>query len=115
AGWPDPRSRNFQSSGSPPSIWWLAGYARPLLTQAVPRSAQRRPDVGDEVGDILDADRQPQQVIADARRPPLLRGHGAVAHGGRIAGKALDAAQAFGQGEHPQSLQECTGRGCTAL
>ena len=55
--------------------------------------------VGAQVVDVLDADRQPHQRVADAERRARLGRDRRVRHDRRVLDQALDAAQALGERE----------------
>src|SRR5258708_38263633 len=54
----------------------------------VRRSAESGGEVGDEIGGLLDADREPHQAVADAQFGPPLRRHRAMGHQGRVLDEA---------------------------
>src|SRR5688572_3750402 len=80
--------------------------ARPSVATARRTLLQRVLELGDEIVDAFDADRQTHQAIVDAEaRANLLRQRG-VRHDRRVLDQALDAAQAFGEREEPAALQK---------
>ena len=68
--------------------------------------AQRLLQILDQIVRILDPDRQANQRIVDAERLALLGRNRGMRHQARMIDQALDAAEAFGDRENPQALQE---------
>src|SRR5438067_11828140 len=54
-------------------------------------------EVVDEVAQIFDPDRQPDERVTDAELVPLFLWHGRVSHTRRMINQAFDAAQTFRQ------------------
>ena len=67
---------------------------------------ERALEIALEVRDVLDADRQPHEVVADAELRPLIRRNRGVRHDRRMLDQALDAAQALGEREELAALEE---------
>lgn len=72
---------------------WLNSYGRQRLLQ-----------IAAQILDMLDADRQAHQVVADAELCPAF-----VSHLGRLADQAFHPAQALGQGEQLGGLEKTPG------
>src|SRR6185312_12344976 len=87
------------------------------LRSAVARfiSTQRVIEVGDQVVEILDADGKADEGVADAERLALLRWQRGVRHDGGMLDQALDPAQALGQREDLDPLEEAPRFGQAAL
>ena len=61
---------------------------------------ERLLQVGDQVLDVLDADRVAHQAVGDAGLQPVGAAHAGVGHRGGVLDEALDAAQRDGQRRH---------------
>src|SRR5204862_91989 len=85
---------------------------RPRMTSAVKKTMallERVFQLGDEVVDVLDADRQAHQAFVDAELGAHVLGQRGVGHDRRVLDEALDAAQALGEGEQLAALEEPPG------
>src|SRR6185503_441645 len=69
------------------------------------RTPKRLLQVGPEIGDVLDPDREPQQPVREAHRQPPLARHRGVRHRRRMADETLDAAQALGAREQLEAIE----------
>src|SRR3954464_8728460 len=67
--------------------------------------------LGDQVLDVLDADRKPHQSIADAKARAHVLGQRGMRHDRRVLDQALDAAEALGEREELAALEEAPRRG----
>ena len=63
-----------------------------------------------QVLDVLDARRDPHQAVGDAERRAPFGRHRRVRHRRRVRDQRLDAAEAFGQRQQPDAVQEAPGR-----
>src|SRR5512138_1043387 len=77
--------------------------------------SQRLLDVGDQVLDILDADRQPDEAVVDAQARAHARWQRRVRHDRRMLGKALDTAETLRAHKNAAAFQEAPRRIQTAL
>jgi hypothetical protein len=78
-------------------------------------SAKRAIQVGNQVIDILDADGQPDQRVADAELRPLFGRDTGVRHDRRVIDETLNAPEAFRQRKHLAALEETPGVAEVAL
>src|SRR5438046_10008823 len=81
---------------------------RPRMTSAVEKSSvllERVFQLGDEVVDVLDADRQAHQAFVDAELGAHVLWQRGVGHDRRVLDQALDTAQALGEGEQLAALE----------
>src|SRR5690606_34740799 len=78
-------------------------------------SGQRVGEVGDEVVDVLDADREADEAVGDAEGGAVLGGDAGVGHDGGVFDEGLDAAEALGEGEEVDAFEEAAGFGEAAL
>src|SRR5207302_8563218 len=110
-----------ESGGSGP-VWERPGIAimyripaaksRPRTTSAAKKAMvllERVFKLGEEVVDVLDADRQAHQALVDAELGAHVLGQRGVGHDRRVLDQALDAAQALGEGEQLAALEEPPG------
>src|SRR5687767_4467469 len=87
------------------------GKIRPGWTKPKGSSPlQRLVEVGGEVLDRLDPDREPQQSVEEPHRAPRFGRHRGMRHRGRVADQALDAAQALGPGEQTEAVEHPASR-----
>src|SRR5690349_12440062 len=82
---------------------------------AAARLSERLIEVGDEVVDILDADGKANERVADAERAALLGRERGVRHDRGMLDEAFDAAQALGEREDLDALEETPGHGEIAV
>src|SRR5713226_5754845 len=110
-----------ESGGSGP-VWERPGIAimyripaaksRPRMTSAVKNAMvllERVFQLGDEVVNVLDADRQAHQAFVDAELGAHVLGQRGVGHDRRVLDQALDAAEALGESEKLAALEETPG------
>ena len=91
----------------PPRLSALIGAGRLARNRRRrPRSSARPERRSTRSRGVLDADRQPQQPVADAGRRARLRRHRQVGHRRRVRDQALDAAERLGEREAPQPVDE---------
>src|SRR6185503_16172340 len=99
-------------------------YDAPHSVASASRSAKSSPragllervvQLGDQVVDALDADRQAHQAVVDAQAGAHVLGQRRVRHDRRVLDQALDAAQALGEREQAAALEEALRRGESAL
>src|SRR5690606_16404930 len=83
--WPHWSNRGGRGAVPPPALSGRSASAEGVV------------EVRDQVPYILDADREPDEAVADAQHRPRLRRHGGMRHDGRVVHEALHAAQAFGE------------------
>ena len=84
-----------------------AGRSKPGAFQAVlPRGGERLVQVLDDVVDVLDADREPHQILGDAGGCELLGRELAVGGGGRMGGEGLGVADVDQPGDELQRVDE---------
>src|SRR5437867_13266126 len=69
------------------------------------RSLQRQLQVGPQILDVLDPDREAQQAVGKTNLQPLLSRYRRVGHGGGMAHQALHSPQALGAGEQPEAVE----------
>ena len=67
---------------------------------------ERELQIVDQIAHIFDANRQPNQRIADAERFAFFLRHGRMRHERRMIDQAFDAAQTFGQREQMSVFQK---------
>src|SRR5690606_38449837 len=60
----------------------------------------------DQVLGVLHAHREPDETVGDARRDPLLTGHGGVGHGDGVCDQRLDRTEVLGQGPEIDGVHE---------
>src|SRR5437773_11520563 len=63
-------------------------------------------DIGDQIIDVLDTDRQTHEAVVDAKRRANLGWQRRVRHDRRMFGEAFHAAQAFGAYKYAQALKK---------
>src|SRR5207302_7048945 len=110
-----------ESGGSGP-LWERPGIAimyripaaksRPRTTSAVKNAMvllERVFQLGEEVVNVLDADRQAHQALVDAELGAHVLGQRGVSHDRRVLDQALDAAEALGESEELAALEETPG------
>src|SRR5712691_4138946 len=89
-----------------------AATSRPRMTSAVKKAMvllERVFQLGEEVVDVFDADRQAHQALVDAELGAHVLGQRGVGHDRRVLDQALDAAQALGESEQLAALEETPG------
>ena len=69
---------------------------------------ERLIEIGLDVFDVLDAYREPNQLIRYAHLLPDDRRHGGVGHEGRMRNEGFDAAEAFREGAEMNMVQKVT-------
>jgi len=84
------------SSSSQNNTWTLTHSAQSL---------KRLFEIADQIFDVLDADRQSDQLRRDAGGAAQRLGDRAVAHGPGMADEALDAAERLGKREIAEALE----------
>src|SRR5579883_403983 len=123
----DPMIRNIRAAGLLHrrtnsricvNIWLPIAFVRQTFRNFTLARPARRPaplsqrlvEIGEEVVEILDADRQADERVADAQRLALLGRQRGMRHDGGMLDQALDAAETLGQGEDLDALEEAPRR-----
>src|SRR6266513_2922919 len=115
-------ARPLSESGGSGPVWERTGIAimyripaaksRPRMTSAVKKAMVLLECVlqlGEEVVNALDADRQAHQALVDAELGAHVLGQRGVSHDRRVLDQALDAAKALGESEEFAALEEPPG------
>src|SRR5215470_1678879 len=71
---------------------------------------KRLVEIGDDVLDVFDADRQAHQALADADAFLHFLGHGGMGHEGGKGNERFDSPEAFRQGAELYLIEEAPGR-----
>ena len=64
------------------------------------RRVERALEIGLQIGEVLDADRKPDEAVDDAEFRAVLRRHARVRHDRRMLDQRFDTAERFGEREH---------------
>src|SRR5690606_28666152 len=91
---------------------WAPSFVSRALSGRVPASptpsfrSKRLIEIGDQVLDILDPARQPNQRVVDPERRALVGWNRGMRHQSRVIDETFDAAQALGDREDAQLLEK---------